>query len=439
MLRQLSKVLAPASKPIERTPVVPQANDARGPVARLNDVDEEPLPARPRLSMPLGDEEDDSLLLPPHSDALMADDNVTMQSVELPRRAISEQPGGRFSRGSYGSIRTSDQFEQTLQDPGLDALEEESEPSFVQGGFDDDDDQPMLQDDDPSILVERTGTVDFGNAALLEGDLRRTSTASGRQSDIRGRLPDEDDDDHNTFVFQVPQRDERERSAHAEDARTAPARPSPGLIREEPEQDEKARTARPSLGLVREGSGQEEEGQEEEREKEEEEQEEEVEEVEEEEEEEEGEEDLEEEIIEVEPEHEESRELEEVEEPEEENEGSVIDQIHPGDVSMNDTTMQEAQAPSAAKAKPKRAKKVVRISRHGIQYPSFPAGVVKKLATTFSRTGGNNAKISKETLAAVVQASEWFFEQVSDDLGAYAEHAGRKTIDESDVTTLMRR
>jgi len=36
-------------------------------------------------------------------------------------------------------------------------------------------------------------------------------------------------------------------------------------------------------------------------------------------------------------------------------------------------------------------------------------------------------------------ASDWFFEQVSDDLGAYSKHAGRKTIDESDVVTLMAR
>jgi histone H3/H4 len=85
-------------------------------------------------------------------------------------------------------------------------------------------------------------------------------------------------------------------------------------------------------------------------------------------------------------------------------------------------------------------KKKFKVSKHGIQYPSLPAGVVKKLATTFARTAGNSkAKLNKETLEAIMQASDWFFEQISDDLGAYSKHAGRKTIDESDIVTLMAR
>ncbi|KAJ5922561.1 hypothetical protein N7516_010264 [Penicillium verrucosum] len=65
-----------------------------------------------------------------------------------------------------------------------------------------------------------------------------------------------------------------------------------------------------------------------------------------------------------------------------------------------------------------------KISRHGIPVPNLPAGV---------------AKINKATLAAIEQASSWYFEQASQDLAAYSKHAGRKTIDESDVTTLLRR
>ncbi|PWY82256.1 hypothetical protein BO70DRAFT_362178 [Aspergillus heteromorphus CBS 117.55] len=81
-----------------------------------------------------------------------------------------------------------------------------------------------------------------------------------------------------------------------------------------------------------------------------------------------------------------------------------------------------------------------KLSRHGIPVPNMPAGVVKKLATRFARArNGSKAKMSKETLAAIEQASSWFFEQASDDLAAYSKHAGRKTIDESDVATLMRR
>ena len=109
------------------------------------------------------------------------------------------------------------------------------------------------------------------------------------------------------------------------------------------------------------------------------------------------------------------------------------------DVSMAESTVQGADITLANKQKAAR-KKRVKVSKHGIQYPSLPAGVVKKLATMYARTSGNSkTKISKDTLDAILQASDWFFEQVSDDLGAYAEHAGRKTIEESDVITLMGR
>lgn len=110
-----------------------------------------------------------------------------------------------------------------------------------------------------------------------------------------------------------------------------------------------------------------------------------------------------------------------------------------GDISMQDTTPQDVAIVDAQQRKVIRKKKL-KVSKHGIQYPSLPAGVVKKLATTFARTAGNSkAKINKEALEAIMQASDWFFEQVSDDLGAYAKHAGRKTIDESDIVTLMAR
>lgn len=109
------------------------------------------------------------------------------------------------------------------------------------------------------------------------------------------------------------------------------------------------------------------------------------------------------------------------------------------DTSIQETTLLDIDTSVADTHKVTR-KKRIKISKHGIQYPSLPPGVVKKLATTYARTSGNSkAKISKDTLDAIIQASDWFFEQISDDLGAYAEHAGRKTIEESDVLTLMKR
>ena len=80
------------------------------------------------------------------------------------------------------------------------------------------------------------------------------------------------------------------------------------------------------------------------------------------------------------------------------------------------------------------------ISRHGIPVPTLPKGIVKKLATRFAGTkAGSKARINKPALEAIEQASAWYFEQVSQDLAAYSKHAGRKTIDESDVATLMKR
>ncbi|KAJ5937384.1 hypothetical protein N7454_004684 [Penicillium verhagenii] len=58
-----------------------------------------------------------------------------------------------------------------------------------------------------------------------------------------------------------------------------------------------------------------------------------------------------------------------------------------------------------------------KLSRHGIPVPNLPTAA----------------------MAAIEQASSWFFEQASTDLAGYSKHAGRKTIDESDVAMLMRR
>lgn len=81
-----------------------------------------------------------------------------------------------------------------------------------------------------------------------------------------------------------------------------------------------------------------------------------------------------------------------------------------------------------------------KLSRHGIPVPNLPRGIVKKLAARFVKTGGGGkGRISKDTLAAIERATEWYFEQASDDLAAYSKHSNRKTIDETDVIALMRR
>ena len=121
------------------------------------------------------------------------------------------------------------------------------------------------------------------------------------------------------------------------------------------------------------------------------------------------------------------------------------------DIGLDETTMLSHTAdltnrllrPASASGEDRshRRKKAAtgkKISKHGIEYKSLPQGVIKRLATTFARTAGS-AKLNPDALAAVTQATDWFFEQLADDLQAYAQHAGRKTIDESDMVTLMRR
>jgi histone H3/H4 len=84
-------------------------------------------------------------------------------------------------------------------------------------------------------------------------------------------------------------------------------------------------------------------------------------------------------------------------------------------------------------------KKTIKVSKYGIEYPSLPPAVVKRLAQNFAKASGAKGKITPDAMKSIMQASDWFFEQLGEDLQAYSKHAGRKTIDESDVLTLMKR
>jgi len=87
-----------------------------------------------------------------------------------------------------------------------------------------------------------------------------------------------------------------------------------------------------------------------------------------------------------------------------------------------------------------RVPKPLKTSRRGIPYPSLPIGVIKSLSSTFARSAGlKKTNMSKEILEAIVDASDWFFEQLGEDLGTYAGHAGRRTIDDKDISTVMKR
>ncbi|KAK2020535.1 hypothetical protein LX32DRAFT_659010, partial [Colletotrichum zoysiae] len=99
----------------------------------------------------------------------------------------------------------------------------------------------------------------------------------------------------------------------------------------------------------------------------------------------------------------------------------------------------ETHASAQQHQRPRKTKTGVRLSKYNVEYPSLPPAVVKRLANTFARSSGvSKTKIGPEALAEIQRASDWFFEQLGDDLSAYARHAKRKTIDESDMLTLMR-
>lgn len=120
-LLSLGKVLAKTTEPIQTSSSSPgdgsrgsasgdgddddDPETTLGPMGMDYDDDDEELPKRPRLSLPIDEDDSDDLM--PHRSVVIDDENFTMQSIEMPRRAFSEQPGGRLS---MNSTRMSDFF-----------------------------------------------------------------------------------------------------------------------------------------------------------------------------------------------------------------------------------------------------------------------------------------------------------------------------------------
>ncbi|CAO2657704.1 Nn.00g038300.m01.CDS01 [Neocucurbitaria sp. VM-36] len=100
---------------------------------------------------------------------------------------------------------------------------------------------------------------------------------------------------------------------------------------------------------------------------------------------------------------------------------------------------QSPERVTAAKQQAVRKAKEFRISQRGLEYPSFPTAPVKKLALGFMKSQGSKSQLSKDAIAALVKTTDDFFEQIGIDLAAYAQHGGRKVIEESDVIALMKR
>ncbi|KIW13313.1 hypothetical protein PV08_08501 [Exophiala spinifera] len=98
------------------------------------------------------------------------------------------------------------------------------------------------------------------------------------------------------------------------------------------------------------------------------------------------------------------------------------------------------EAPELSLA-PQNRRKRVKMTRHGEMVPGLPASLMKRVAIDAqARLGNRKPKLGKDHMKALEQATEWFFEQIGEDLAAYSNHARRKKrVDRSDVLMLMQR
>ena len=108
------------------------------------------------------------------------------------------------------------------------------------------------------------------------------------------------------------------------------------------------------------------------------------------------------------------------------------------EVSRHLTTLETAASTTISRS---RSKKRLKQTRHGTTVPSLPSSLIKRVAIdTQVRNGRRKPKLGKDHMKALDQATEWFFEQIGEDLGAYAEHGRRKVkITVDDVMMLMQR
>ncbi|KAL2037911.1 hypothetical protein N7G274_009386 [Stereocaulon virgatum] len=341
VLRNLSRVLAPTTQPSKPSPL-PPTNDSKH---TQNDGfdDDQDLPA-PRFSIAIDDitsDEDGFQERPPRLSMPFDNGEQTEPSIEIARRDVDKPSLARHSRGSFGSIRASDRFENTSELGYGNASELGIDHSIVPPTLDDDEDELG----DFGKFSELGGNTEDLRHAIFQNSVHRESL-----SNERVRFPHLDANAFSPFVLKTP--------------RFEPLQPSPSYTndREQPFEDAV---------------------------------------------------------------------LQEHERPLEDGGMDQPDILLTGSIACKPVKMARIR---------NRMQEMLRKSRHGISYPSLPPSVTKKIATTCLRALGNKkSTVNKDTLAAMVEASERYFEQVSEDLGAFAQHAGRRKIDESDVIAIMRR
>lgn len=395
VLRALSKTLAPKSKPITTTSSSSSSpGDAPGTSSRPrrrrrhpvvipedpggggDDSDDEFPIDRPRFSLPIDEDADSDgdLPRPPRSSGLEdLEDNYTMQSIEMPRRATLGLGPGQRDRFS---MRMSMMGDPQSDDGGVGI-----DPAFFpRANWDDDDndgdDNTRGRDGDDDATLERLDEDD---------EAARRGTLGGRISDFGAIDFDLDAGDQSTVVLapQVRSSPAREDFSPENEPFGFDYDDQPPAFGDGEEDvgadgdggDDRSRATHMDLDLGADDDD--------------------------------GEDDSTEET------------------------GGGGDPTATGDLLDVGQTSSKSAAAGGLRRPGKKA------PRHGIAYPSLPAGVVKRLAQRFA---GRTSKIGPDALAAVAQASDWFFEQLGEDLRAYANHArGRTTINESDMLTLMRR
>ncbi|KAH7405741.1 centromere kinetochore component CENP-T-domain-containing protein [Phaeosphaeria sp. MPI-PUGE-AT-0046c] len=380
MLRDLAKALKNQSRPVEPSPQT-EPRRTRHSALDLPDVEDGPDLAAPRLSMALDDMyDDDSIHEHPPRQSLLPElpddvDGGTVQSLEFGRRAFSEDP-----RLVYPS-RVSERFADLSE---LGAVEEEYE---VDGTFVSRRDGILEQTIDEALDEDDTTT----QIRALTG--RR----DGRPSDVDLGVFGEADDDTEepTFRFLIPERIR------------APPR---GELVEDQDVDDaldgfpnlEDDISEPNDMIV---------------------------------------EDLEDDVATA-LEGADVTETAGIQGWESDNDlGDDADlALYREEESAMDRSLQ-TQSPEKIPAKQPAVRRAreLRTSRRGLEYPSFPTAPVKKLALSFMKSQGSKAQLNKDAVAALVRVTDDFFEQMGIDLAAYAEHGGRKMIEESDVIALMKR
>ncbi|PVH92831.1 hypothetical protein DM02DRAFT_698324 [Periconia macrospinosa] len=389
ILRDLSRVLARDTRPTEPSPLIP-SRPSRHSALDLPDLEDGPEPVAPRLSIPLGDmyDDDDSIHEAPPRQSILPNlpddaDNGTIQSLEFGRRALSEDP-----RLMYGG-RLSERFAD-LSELGMDGDEIEVDGIFVN----------RRRTINPEDILDQVPEEDMDETTT---QMMLTGRRGGRPSDVDlgvfGEMEDETEEP--TFRFTIPPRMQATIPRGDEEMGAGDAMDETILEEEEGEQEQEQEDEEQTYagaemnqdetaGLVIDNDTDQQLGWE----------------------------------SDPEPNPDEDADL----------------QAYREEISAIDRSLQ-TQSPERTPAQKRigRQRRALNVSRFGLEYPSVPTATVKMLAAGFAKSQGSKAKISKDTLEALVQTSDFFFEQVGEDLAAYAQHAGRKVIEESDVVALMKR